>query len=116
MPGLFGFTEEAPAYPAEGKDWGRDERMNWRETVRIPWEQRLGNAVPLTFVCYGYEFAGTALVLKRSLTEVEWSSVTVDPVTLAPPAEDELTALGMIASRVGCEGRPVSLLLMAFYG
>jgi len=118
MPGLFGFTEAAPDLP-EGwqQTMDGDARRQWRETVRVPWEQRLDAAVPLGFEHYGYQYGGTALVLKRSLAHVEWGAEAVDPATLAAPAPEELAAFSMITDRLGYhDGGPVKLLLMAFYG
>jgi hypothetical protein len=118
MPVLFGFTEAAPILP-EGwqQTMDGDARRHWRETVRVPWEQRLDAAVPLTFESYGYEFAGTALVLKRSLRKVEWGAEAIDPATLAGPGPDELAALGTVLDRLEYGGeRTPRLLLMALYG
>lgn len=116
MPGLFGFTEEAPDLPEGWQQWDRDARVQWRETIRAPWEQRRDTAIPLEFVHYGYELGGTALVLKRSLASVEWGAEAVDPAALAEPSADEVAAFRRITDHLGYNDSPVSLLLMAEYG
>ena len=111
MPGLFGFTEEPPG---SRQDMGM-ERGEWWDKVRQPYNQRLDTAIPLTFEHYGYEFGGTALVLKRSFTSVEWGAEAVDPARLAPPTPEEVAAFRVVTDRLRYDG-PVTLLLMAFYG
>jgi hypothetical protein len=116
MPGLFGFTEEPPELDAGWEDWPAERRREWRATQREPWEARLNAAVLLTFEHYGYEMSGTALVLKRSLTDVNWGCEAVDPVTLAAPTPEEVAAFGVVMNHVGYDGGEIRLLLMAMYG
>lgn len=113
MPGLFGFTEEPPVRPDGLEGTALRE---WFKAVREPYNQRLDAAVPLTFENYGYEMGGTALVLKRSLTSVEWGAEAVDPGRLAPPSPEEVAAFRVITDRLGYDDSPVALLLMAMYG
>jgi hypothetical protein len=114
MPGLFGFTEEPPEWPA-GLERGTPEARAWFQEHREPYNQRLESAVPLTFEHYGYEMAGTALVLKRSLTKVDWGAETVDLATLTEPTPEEVAAFGVITDRLGFSGE-IKPLLMAMYG
>lgn len=115
MPGLFGFTEEPPEWPEELKT-GTPEGRTWWEANRKPYNDRLEAAVPLKFESYGYEGSGTALVLKRSLTEVEWGAEPVDPATLGEPTAEDLAAFSLILGDLGFEGGAPKLLLMAYYG
>jgi hypothetical protein len=110
MPGLFGFTEEPPLRPDDVV------LREWWAQVREPYNQRMEAAVPLKFENYGYEFGGTALVLKRSLSSVEWGAEAVDPSRLAAPSPEELAAFSTVTSRLEYDGGPVKLLLMAMYG
>ena len=116
MPVLFGFTEAPPDLPPEWETMRVDQRHAWRETHREPWEQRRDTAIPLTFVTYGYEFGGSALVLKRSLTSVEWEAAPVDPASLAAPTDDELAAFNTAIGPLGHDGGQPKLLLIAEYG
>lgn len=116
LPELFGFTEHSPQI--EREPWlalTPQERLDWRERYRAPWEKRRDIAIPLEFISYGYEFNGTALVLKRSLTRVEWGAVEISPGSLADPSAAELAAFGVVAQQLGYI-KPVQLLLMARYG
>lgn len=113
MPGLFGFTEEAPERPA---GLTREEGHAWWEANRKPYNERHEAAVPLAFASYGYEFAGSALVLKRSLHDVDWGCMVVDPARLTAPTAEELAAFAKVTEHLGAGDRPVSLLLMAMYG
>lgn len=115
MPGLFGFTEEAPVWP-EGLERGTPEARAWWSANREPYSKRLEAAIPLKFESYGYEACGTALVLKRSLGSVEWGVQAVDLDTLAPPTPDELAAFNLVMNRLAHDGGQPKLLLMAFYG
>jgi hypothetical protein len=116
MAGLFGFTEERPAYTLPGTATS-DERWAWRKEVREPWERRLSAAVPLAIRSHGYESEGTALVLKRSLTEIALGAEVVDPASLAAPSPDEVAAFGAVLDRIGHEGdRTLRLLLIAHHG
>jgi hypothetical protein len=116
MPVLLGFTEPEPEEPAGLMDRDRDAWHAWREANRKPYNERRDVAVPLKFTCYGYELGGNALVLKRSLTDVDWGAVPVDPATLAPPTAEELAAFAAVTSRLGFDGGEPKLLLMAEYG
>lgn len=116
MPVLFAFTEEPPALPADWAEMTATGRAAWRETCRVPWEQRRDAAIPLTFESYGYEFGGKALVLKRSLTTAEWSADAIDLATIAAPTEAELSAFNTVMNKLEHDGGQVKLLLMAMYG
>ena len=113
MPGLFGFTEELPERP-DGLD--AEALREWWEANRKPYNDRLDAAVPLTFESYGYKLGGTALILKRSRSTVEWAAEAVDPATLAEPTPEELAAFTTVMDRLGYDGGEVKLLLMASYG
>jgi len=115
MPGLFGFTEEPPEWP-DGLEIGSPEGRAWWEANRKPYNERLEAAVPLKFEHYGYEYGGTALVLKRSYASVEWGAEAIDPATLAVPSTEELAAFAMILDRLGYDGGAPKLLLMSMYG
>ena len=111
FPALFGFTEARPIPP---QDLGHDEFLGWHCDVRVPYDQRLDAAVPVRFQAYGYELGGEALVLKRSLTTVEYACRTVDPATLAPPADAEVAAVGAVFARWNIAWpQVIELLLMA---
>jgi len=114
LPGLLGFTEEAPERP---DDLEGDALRAWWTANREPYNQRLEAAVPLKFESYGYELGGTMLVLKRSLSRVEWGAETVDPAVLAAPSEAEAAVFAMVLDHIGYTGsREVKLLLAATYG
>ena len=117
MPELFGFTEEPPRLP-DGWQETMDQaaRKQWRETVREPWGRRRDVAIPLTFEHYGYEFGGTALVLKRSLAIVEWGCDPIDPASIAEPTAEELAAFAKVLEDIGHDAEPPKLLLMSLYG
>lgn len=111
FPALFGFTEARPRPP---QGLGHDEHPGWHCDVRVPYDQRLDAAVPVRFQAYGYELGGEALVLKRSLTTVEWACRTVDPGTLAVPTDAEVAAVGAVFARWDIAWpQNVKLLLMA---
>jgi hypothetical protein len=111
FPALFGFAEATPQ-PPQGP--GRDEWVNWRHDVRVPFDERLDAAVPVRFQSYGYERGGAALVLKRSLATVEWACQAVDPATLASPTDAEIAALAAVLARWDIDWpQDVKLLLMA---
>lgn len=116
FPALFGFTEPEPEAPSGGWDTPADRRA-WWEAHRDPYNKRLDAAVPLDFKHYGYEMSGKALVLKRSLTSVEWSCEEVDGATLAAPTEAEIAAFAKVWQEWGIDWpMNVRLLLMASYG
>lgn len=116
MPELFGFTEEAPEFPA-GLERGTKEARDWWEANRKPFNDRLEAAVPVKFEHYGYEFGGTALVLKRSLAKVEWGCDPIDPASIAEPTAEELAAFTKVLTDIGySDGGPPKLLLMSLYG
>jgi len=116
MPELFGFTEEPPVWP-ESLERGTKEARDWWEANRKPYNDRLEAAVPLKFEHYGYEFGGTALVLKRSLAKVEWGCDPVDPASLAEPTTEELAAFTKVLTDIGYgDGGAPKLLLMSLYG
>lgn len=112
MPGLLGFTEQAPERP-DGLD-GEGHRR-WFEEVRKPYNERFAAAVPLEFESWGYEYGGSALVLRRSLTRADWDCVPVDGATLAAPTAAEMAAFRTVLDHLGHNGE-VKLLLMARYG
>jgi hypothetical protein len=114
MPGLFGFTEEPPEWPSDVKR-GTPQAQEWWKANYEPYYQRLDAAIPLKFESYGYERGGKALVLKRSLTSVEWEAETVDPATLAAPTPEDLASFRVVLDRLNYDGE-VKLLLMAAYG
>ena len=113
MPVLFGFSEEPPEWP-DGLE-GTALREWWKAN-REPYNQRRDAAVTLKFEHYGYEFGGAALVLKRSLSSVEWEAEAVDPATLAAPTPDELAAFSTVMNGLEYDGGTPKLLLMAMYG
>lgn len=118
MPELFGFTEPPPDLPDNWQEtMDHDARKQWRETVRVPWEQRRNVAIPLMFEHYGYERGGTALVLKRSLAKVEWGCDPIDPASIAEPTAEELAAFTKVLTDIGYgDGGAPKLLLMSLYG
>jgi hypothetical protein len=117
FPEWFGFTEPSPDSGSRD-EWVKlsaQERNEWRETYRVPWEKRRDEAIPVEFEHYGYEFGGTALIVKRTLQSVTWGCV---PVTMGPasaPTEHEVAALELVCSKLGFPCK-VELLLMALYG
>lgn len=115
MPVLFGFTEEPPVWP-ESLERGTKEAREWWEVNRKPYNERREAAIPLKFEHYGYERGGMSLVLKRSLTDVDWGCEAVDVATLAAPGPDETAAFTKILNRLGFQGGAPQLLLMASYG
>ena len=113
LPSLFGFTEEAPMAPRGAGDEVMDR---WFTEHFDPWRQRREAAVPVGFIRYDLDGKGSALVLKRSLTEVDLDTSAVgeaDPATLAPPTEAEIEALFLVTSHLGYDDDEVRLLLMA---
>jgi hypothetical protein len=116
FPALFGFTEEPPGAP-DCDAITLAERRSWFTGFREPYNKRLEAAVPLDFRSYGYELRGNALILKRSLTRVEWGAAEVGRATLAEPAPAELEAFGKVWERWAIDWpQNVRLLLMASYG
>jgi hypothetical protein len=114
FPALFGFTEEAPGRP---ESCTGDEHRAWFAEHREPYNERLEAAVLLKFRSYGYERGGKALVLKRSLTSVEWDCTEVDGKTLAEPTPAEIGAFGRVWGHWHIDWpMNVKLLLMASYG
>jgi hypothetical protein len=114
MAPLFGFTEERPAFTLPDTATA-DERWTWRKEAREPWEQRL--SAPVAIRVHGYEHGGTALVLKRSLTEITLGAQAVDLAALAAPSPGEAAAFGVVLDQIGYDGdRTLRLLLMAHRG
>lgn len=113
MPGLLGFTEAPPERPDGLEGTALHE---WFDTVRKPYNKRFEAGVPLTFTHYGYEYGGTALILKRSLHDIDWGCIEVDPTVIAGPTPDELAAFNTVLNHLGYDGGPVRLLLMSLYG
>lgn len=116
FPALFGFTEQEPDTP-DFDAITLDERRAWFAKFREPYNKRRDAAVPLDFRSYGYELCGNALILKRSLTSVEWGAAEVERATLAEPTPAELEAFGKVWEHWNIDWpQNVRLLLMASYG
>jgi hypothetical protein len=115
LPALFGFAEPLPVCLP---DADRDTRLGWWDKVRIPWQERLDAAVPVTIETYGTERSGSALILKRSRSEQDEEGCTaVNPATLAPPTPEETGAIAAALVLLGyTPARGLELLLMATYG
>ncbi len=111
FPALFGFTEPQPNPPP---GLAHDDFPAWHCDIRRPYDQRRDVAVPVRFQAYGYELGGETLILKRSLTTVEWACRPIDPGTLAAPTGAEVAAFAAVLARWEIDWpQDVKLLLMA---
>ncbi len=114
FPVVFGFREPRPQ--AIGL-LDKAARQEWRDSVLKPWEERANAAVPLEFRHYGYELSGTALVLRRSVTEVTCNTTEVEPNTLLRPSGADIAAFAKCWQYFEWDWpMDIRLLLMASYG
>ena len=118
----LGFAEEFPGWPEHlrGLPLAQRDTDEYRaHQAKIDaYRARYDAAVPLETDSFGtYDYGGTALVFRRTRANVDWSIMSVDPATLAPPTEEERAKLNAVLDHLGFTGdREPKLLLFAMYG
>lgn len=120
---FFGFTEEAPSFPAHTRDLERQKREAHPDYVAYrrdhdAWGERKLAAIPVDFDYYGsYDYGGKVLYVKRTYTSVNWGCDVVDPLRPGAPGPHEMRALNKVLDAIGFKGnRTPQLLLYAMYG
>lgn len=108
----LGNSEERPDY---AKAFDPDAISTWVRADNYVFKDSPELGEILDIASYGYEFDGQYICLKRSHTKVyEYGSKQVDPDSIKPPTEEEVTALLKAAVLLGMEPQQVDIQLRIY--